>query len=194
MRVYANGTESWQKVTQPITLGGFTENDRKQSVVVRLDPGEYTVVESTDESAGYWFAKSAAYLKGNPETPVYNGTTVADGRITSRRDVTVTRYNAMDAQRQMKVDFVNDGTLMAGQIEKTRRLSESETPTALENCSFSLYTRDKQNNKHYYVGRESDTPFGDWTGARGRHDFDGEYARRIHSGSRVRQREQQPRR
>ena len=72
MRVYANGTESWQKVTQPITLGGFTENDRKQSVVVRLDPGEYTVVESTDESAGYWFAKSAAYLKGNPETPVYN--------------------------------------------------------------------------------------------------------------------------
>ena len=176
MRVYANGTESWQKVTQPITLGGFTENDRKQSVVVRLDPGEYTVVESTDESAGYWFAKSAAYLKGNPETPVYNGTTVADGRITSRRDVTVTRYNAMDAQRQMKVDFVNAGTLMAGQIEKTRRLSESETPTALENCSFSLYTRDKQNNKHYYVGRESDTPFGDWTGAR-------ENAARFKSGA-----------
>ena len=58
MRVDDHGTESWQKVTQPITLGGFTENDRKQSVVVRLDPGEYTVVESTDESAGYWFAKS----------------------------------------------------------------------------------------------------------------------------------------
>lgn len=166
MRVDAHGTESWQKVTQPITLGGFTENDRKQSVVVRLDPGEYTVVESTNERAGYWFAKSAAYRNGNPETPVYNGTTVASGRITSRRDVTVTRYNAMDVQRQMKVDFVNAGTLMAGQIEKTRRLSESETPTALENCFFSLYTRDEQNNKRYYVGRESDTPFGDWTGAR----------------------------
>lgn len=167
MRVVdAHGTESWQKVTQPITLGGFTETNRSQSIVVRLDPGAYTVVESTDESAGYWFAKSAAYLKGNPETPVYNGTTVADGRITSRRDVTVTRYNAMDAQRQMKVDFVNAGTLMAGQIEKTRRLSESETPTALENCSFSLYTRDKQNNKRYYAGRESGTPFGDWTGTR----------------------------
>ena len=86
-------------------------------------------MESTDESAGYWFAKSAAYLNdGNPETPVYNGTTVANDRITSSRDVTVTRYNAMDVQRQMKVDFVNAGTLMAGQIEKTRRLSESETP------------------------------------------------------------------
>lgn len=167
MRVDAHGTESWQKVTQPITLGGFTENDRKQSVVVRLDPGEYTVVESTDESAGYWFAKSAAYQNGNPETtPVYNGTTVANGRITSSRDVTVTRYNAMDVQRQMKVDFVNAGTLMAGQIEKTRRLSESETPTALENCFFSLYTLDEQKNKHYYAGRESGTPFGDWTGAR----------------------------
>ena len=36
MRVVdAHGT-SWQKVTQPITLGGFTGNDRKQSVVVRL--------------------------------------------------------------------------------------------------------------------------------------------------------------
>lgn len=166
MRVDAHGTESWQKVTQPITLGGFTETERRQSVVVRLDPGEYTVVESTDESAGYWFAKSAAYRNGNPETPVYNGTTVADGRIISSRDVTVTRYNAMDVQRQMKVDFVNVGTLMAGQIQKTKRLSESETPTALENCFFSLYTRDKQNNKHYYVGRESDTPFGDWTGTR----------------------------
>ena len=166
MRVYDHGTESWQKVTQPITLGGFTETERSRSIVVRLDPGEYTVVESTDESAGYWFAKSAAYLKGNPETPVYNGTTVANNRITSSRNVTVTRYNAMDVQRQMKVDFVNAGTLMAGQIEKTRRLSESETPTALENCFFSLYTRDKQNNKRYYVGRESDTPFGNWTGAR----------------------------
>lgn len=168
MRVVdAHGTESWQKVTQqPITLGGFTENEQSQSVVVRLDPGAYTVVESTDESAGYWFAKSAAYRNGNPETPVYNGTTVANGQIISSRDVTVTRYNAMDVQRQMKVDFVNVGTLMAGQIQKTKRLSESETPTALENCFFSLYTRDKQNNKHYYVGRESDTPFGDWTGTR----------------------------
>ena len=178
MRVVdANGTESWQKVArQPITLGGFTETNRSQSVVVRLDPGAYTVVESTDENAGYWFAKSAAYLNGNPETPVYNGTTVANGRITSSRDVTVTRYNAMDVQRQMKVDFVNVGTRMAGQIEKTRRLSESETPTALENCFFSLYTRDKQNNKHYYVGRESDTPFGDWTGTR-------ENAARFKSGA-----------
>ena len=179
MRVYANGTESWQKVAQPITLGGFTENERSQSVVVRLDPGAYTVVESTDESAGYWFAKSAAYQNGNPETtPVYNGTTVADGRITSSRDVTVTRYNAMDVdvQRQMKVDFVNVGTLMAGQIKKTKQLSESETPTALENCFFSLYTLDEQNNKHYYVGRESDTPFGDWTGAR-------ENAARFKSGA-----------
>lgn len=169
MRVVdAHGTESWQKVAQqPITLGGFTETERRQSVVVRLDPGAYTVVESTDENAGYWFAKSAAYLNnGNPETPVYNGTTVANDRIISSRDVTVTRYNAMDVQRQMKVDFVNAGTLMAGQIKKTRRLSESETPTALENCFFSLYTRDKQNNKRYYAGRESDTPFGDWTGAR----------------------------
>ena len=170
MRVVdAHGTESWQKVArQPITLGGFTENERSQSVVVRLDPGAYTVVESTDESAGYWFAKSAAYRNGNPETPVYNGTTVADGRIISSRDVTVTRYNAMDVdvQRQMKVDFVNAGTLMEGQIEKTKKLSEGETPTALENCFFSLYTRDKQNNKHYYVGRENGTPFGDWTGTR----------------------------
>lgn len=167
MRVVdAHGTESWQKVTQPITLGGFTKTERSQSVVVRLDPGAYTVVESTDESAGYWFAKSAAYQKGNPETPVYNGTTVADGRITSSRNVTVTRYNAMDVQRQMKVDFVNAGTRMAGQIEKTKCLSESETPTALENCFFSLYTLDEQNNKRYYAGRESDTPFGDWTGAR----------------------------
>ena len=168
MRVVdANGTESWQKVTQqPITLGGFTETERSQSVVVRLDPGAYTVVESTDESAGYWFAKSAAYRNGKTETPVYNGTTVANGRIISSRDVTVTRYNAMDVQRQMKVDFVNAGTRMAGQIEKTRRLSESETPTALENCFFSLYTRDKQNNKRYYAGRESGTPFGDWTGTR----------------------------
>ena len=164
--VNANGTESWQKVAQqPITLGGFTETER-QSIVVRLDPGAYTVVESTDESAGYWFAKSAAYLNGNPETPVYNGTTVANDRITSSRDVTVTRYNAMDVQRQMKVDFVNAGTLMAGQIEKTRRLSESETPTALENCFFSLYMLDEQDNKRYYAGRESGTPFGDWTGTR----------------------------
>ena len=179
MRVVdANGTESWQKVTQqPITLGGFTETERSQSVVVRLDPGAYTVVESTDESAGYWFAKSAAYRNdGNPETPVYNRTTVANNQITSSRDVTVTRYNAMDVQRQMKVDFVNAGTLMAGQIEKTRRLSESETPTALENCFFSLYTRDEQNNKRYYVGRESDTPFGDWTGTR-------ENAARFKSGA-----------
>ena len=168
MRVVdAHGTESWQKVArQPITLGGFTETKRSQSVVVRLDPGAYTVVESTDESAGYWFAKSAAYLNGKPETPVYNRTTVANGRIISSRDVTVTRYNAMDVQRQMKVDFVNAGTLMAGQIEKTRRLSESETPTALENCFFSLYTLDEQNNKRYYAGRERSTPFGDWTGAR----------------------------
>ena len=167
MRVVdVHGTESWQKVArQPITLGGFTETER-QSIVVRLDPGAYTVVESTDESAGYWFAKSAAYLNGNPETPVYNGTTVANGRITSSRDVTVTRYNAMDVQRQMKVDFVNAGTLMAGQIEKTRRLSESETPTALENCFFSLYMLDEQDNKRYYAGRESGTPFGDWTGTR----------------------------
>lgn len=183
MRVVdANGTESWQKVTQqPITLGGFTEANRSQSVVVRLDPGEYTVVESTNESAGYWFAKSAAYQNGNPETtPVYNGTTVANGRITSSRNVTVTRYNAMDVpmdvQRQMKVDFVNAGTLMAGQIQKTKQLSENEKPTALENCFFSLYTRDKQNNKHYYVGRESDTPFGDWTGTR-------ENAARFKSGA-----------
>lgn len=180
MRVVdAHGTESWQKVTQqPITLDGFTETERSQSVVVRLDPGAYTVVESTDESAGYWFAKSAAYRNdGNPETtPVYNGTTVADGRIISSRDVTVTRYNAMDVQRQMKVDFVNAGTRMAGQIEKTKCLSESETPTALENCFFSLYTLDKQNNKHYYVGRESDTPFGDWTGTR-------ENAARFKSGA-----------
>ena len=178
MRVVdANGTESWQKVArQPITLGGFTENDRSQSVVVRIDPGAYTVVESTDESAGYWFAKSAAYLNGNTETPVYNGTTVANGRITSSRNVTVTRYNAMDVQHQMKVDFVNAGTLMAGQIEKTKQLSESEKPTALENCSFSLYTLDEQKNKHYYVGRESDTPFGDWTGTR-------ENAARFKSGA-----------
>lgn len=178
MRVVdANGTESWQKVArQPITLGGFTETERRQSVVVRLDPGEYTVVESTDEKEGYWFAKSAAYRNGNPETPVYNGTTVASDRITSSRDVTVTRYNAMDVQRQMKVDFVNAGTRMAGQIKKTKKLSESEKPTALENCFFSLYTRDKQNNKHYYVGRESDTPFGDWTGTR-------ENAARFKSGA-----------
>lgn len=115
------------------------------------------------KTRGYWFAKSAAYLNGNPETPVYNGTTVANDRITSSRDVTVTRYNAMDVQRQMKVDFVNVGTLMAGQIEKTRRLSESETPTALENCFFSLYMLDEQDNKRYYAGRESGTPFGDWT-------------------------------
>ena len=178
MRVDDHGTESWQKVTQPITLGGFTENKRSRSIVVRLDPGAYTVVESTDESAGYWFAKSAAYLNGNPETPVYNGTTVANGRITSSRDVTVTRYNAMDVdvQRQMKVDFVNAGTLMEGQIQKTKQLSENEKPTALENCFFSLYTRDKQNNKRYYVGRESDTPFGDWTGTR-------ENAARFKSGA-----------
>ena len=178
MRVVdAHGTESWQKVAQqPITLDGFTETERKQSIVVRLDPGAYTVVESTDENAGYWFAKSAAYLKGNPETPVYNGTTVANGRIISSRDVTVTRYNAMDAQRQMKVDFVNAGTRMAGQIEKTKKLSESETPTALENCFFSLYTRDEQNNKRYYAGRESGTPFGDWTGTR-------ENAARFKSGA-----------
>ena len=178
MRVVdVHGTESWQKVAQqPITLGGFTETERSQSVVVRLDPGAYTIVESTDESAGYWFAKSAAYLNGNPETPVYNGTTVANGRIISSRNVTVTRYNAMDVQRQMKVDFVNDGTLMAGQIEKTRRLSESETPTALENCFFSLYTLDEQKNKHYYAGRESGTPFGDWTGTR-------ENAARFKSGA-----------
>ena len=177
MRVDAHGTESWQKVTQPITLGGFTETNRSQSIVVRLDPGEYTVVESTDERAGYWFAKSAAYQNGKPETtPVYNGTTVASGRITSSRDVTVTRYNAMDVQRQMKVDFVNVGTLMEGQIKKTKCLSESETPTALENCFFSLYTRDKQNNKRYYAGRESDTPFGDWTGTR-------ENAARFKSGA-----------
>ena len=167
MRVDDHGTESWQKVTQPITLGGFTETNRSQSVVVRLDPGEYTVVESTDERAGYWFAKSAAYQNGKPETtPVYDRTTVANGQITSSQDVTVTRYNAMDVQRQMKVDFVNAGTLMEGQIQKTKQLSESEKPTALENCFFSLYTRDKQNNKHYYVGRESGTPFGDWTGTR----------------------------
>lgn len=178
MRVVdAHGTESWQKVTQqPITLGGFTENEPSQSVVVRLDPGAYTVVESTDESAGYWFAKSAAYLKGNPETPVYNGTTVANGQTTSSRDVTVTRYNAMDVQHQMKVDFVNAGTLMEGQIEKTKKLSESDTPTALENCFFSLYTLDEQNNKRYYAGRESDTPFGDWTGTR-------ENAARFKSGA-----------
>lgn len=175
--VNAHGTESWQKVArQPITLGGFTETERSQAIVVRLDPGAYTVVESTDENAGYWFAKSAAYLNGNPETPVYNGTTVANNRITSSRNVTVTRYNAMDVQRQMKVDFVNAGTLMAGQIEKTRRLSESETPTALENCFFSLYTLDEQNNKRYYAGRESGTPFGDWTGAR-------ENAARFKSGA-----------
>lgn len=177
MRVDANGTESWQKVTQPITLGGFTETNRSQSIVVRLDPGAYTVVESTDERAGYWFAKSAAYQNGKPETtPVYDRTTVANGRITSSRDVTVTRYNAMDVQRQMKVDFVNAGTLMAGQIEKTKCLSESETPTALENCFFSLYTLDKQNNKRYYAGRESGTPFGDWTGTR-------ENAARFKSGA-----------
>lgn len=172
-----NGTESWQKVTQqPITLGGFTETERSRSVVVRLDPGEYTVVESTDESAGYWFAKSAAYLNGKRETPVYNGTTVANNRITSSRNVTVTRYNAMDVQRQMKVDFVNVGTLMEGQIKKTKQLSESETPTALENCFFSLYTLDEQKNKRYYAGRERGTPFGDWTGTR-------ENAARFKSGA-----------
>lgn len=172
-----NGTESWQKVArQPITLGGFTETERSQSVVVRLDPGAYTVVESTDESAGYWFAKSAAYLNGKPETPVYNGTTVANNWITSSRNVTVTRYNAMDVQHQMKVDFVNAGTLMAGQIEKTKQLSESETPTALENCFFSLYTLDEQKIKHYYAGRERGTPFGDWTGTR-------ENAARFKSGA-----------
>ena len=179
MRVDDHGTESWQKVAQPITLDGFTENDRKQFVVVRLDPGAYTVVESTDEKEGYWFAKSAAYQNGKPETtPVYDRTTVANGQITSSRDVTVTRYNAMDVdvQHQMKVDFVNAGTRMAGQIEKTKQLSESDTPTALENCFFSLYTRDEQNNKHYYVGRESDTPFGDWTGTR-------ENAARFKSGA-----------
>lgn len=178
MRVVdANGTESWQKVArQPITLDGFTETERSQSVVVRLDPGAYTVVESTDENAGYWFAKSAAYRNGKPETPVYNGTTVANNRIISSRDVTVTRYNAMDVQRQMKVDFVNAGTLMAGQIEKTKCLSESETPTALENCFFSLYTLDEQNNKRYYAGRENGKPFGDWTGAR-------ENAARFKSGA-----------
>ena len=180
MRVVdAHGTESWQKVArQPITLGGFTETERRQSIVVRLDPGAYTVVESTDESAGYWFAKSAAYLNGKRETPVYDRTTVANGRITSSQDVTVTRYNAMDVdvQRQMKVDFVNAGTLMEGQIEKTKKLSESDTPTALENCFFSLYTRDEQNNKRYYAGRESDTPFGDWTGTR-------ENAARFKSGA-----------
>ena len=179
MRVVdANGTESWQKVArQPITLDGFTETERSRSVVVRLDPGAYTVVESTDESAGYWFAKSAAYQNGKPETtPVYNGTTVANDRIISSRDVTVTRYNAMDVQRQMKVDFVNAGTRMAGQIQKTKQLSENEKPTALENCFFSLYTRDEQNNKHYYAGRESGTPFGDWTGAR-------ENAARFKSGA-----------
>lgn len=179
MRVVdAHGTESWQKVAQqPITLGGFTETKRSQSIVVRLDPGAYTVVESTDERAGYWFAKSAAYQNGKPETtPVYDRTTVANGWITSSQDVTVTRYNAMDAQRQMKVDFVNAGTLMEGQIQKTKQLSENEKPTALENCFFSLYTRDKQNNKHYYVGRESDTPFGDWTGTR-------ENAARFKSGA-----------
>ena len=178
MRVVdANGTESWQKVArQPITLDGFTETERSQSVVVRLDPGAYTVVESTDESAGYWFAKSAAYRNGKPETPVYNRTTVANGRIISSRDVTVTRYNAMDVQRQMKVDFVNAGTLMAGQIEKTKCLNESETPTALENCFFSLYTLDEQKNKRYYAGRERGTPFGDWTGAR-------ENAARFKSGA-----------
>lgn len=176
MRVYAHGTESWQKVAQPITLGGFTETKRSQSIVVRLDPGAYTVVESTDENAGYWFAKSAAYQNGKTETPVYNGTTVANGWITSSQDVTVTRYNAMDVQHQMKVDFVNAGTLMEGQIQKTKKLSENEKPTALENCFFSLYTRDEQNNKHYYVGRESDTPFGDWTGTR-------ENAARFKSGA-----------
>lgn len=178
MRVVdAHGTESWQKVArQPITLGGFTETKRSQSIVVRLDPGAYTVVESTDENAGYWFAKSAAYRNGKPETPVYNGTIVANGRIISSRNVTVTRYNAMDVQRQMKVDFVNAGTLMAGQIEKTKCLSESETPTALENCFFSLYTLDEQKNKRYYAGRESGTPFGDWTGAR-------ENAARFKSGA-----------
>ena len=178
MRVDAHGTESWQKVTQPITLDGFTKTNRSRSIVVRLDPGEYTVVESTGEKAGYWFAKSAAYLNGKRETPVYNRTTVANGRIISSRDVTVTRYNAMDVdvQHQMKVDFVNAGTLMEGQIEKTKKLSESDTKTALENCFFSLYTRDKQNNKHYYVGRESDTPFGDWTGTR-------ENAARFKSGA-----------
>ncbi len=178
MRVDAHGTESWQKVAQPITLGGFTEKERSQSVVVRLDPGAYTVVESTDEKEGYWFAKSAAYQNGKTETPVYNRTTVANGWITSSRDVTVTRYNAMDVdvQRQMKVDFVNAGTRMEGQIKKTKKLSESDTSTALENCFFSLYTRDKQNNKHYYVGRESDTPFGDWTGTR-------ENAARFKSGA-----------
>ncbi len=52
----------------------------------------------------------------------------------------------------MKVDFVNAGTLMAGQIEKTKCLSESETPTALENCFFSLYTLDEQNNKALLCG------------------------------------------
>ena len=31
---------------------------------------------------------------------------------------------------------------------------------------FSLYMLDEQDNKRYYAGRESGTPFGDWTGAR----------------------------
>ena len=61
-------------------------------------------------------------------------------------------------------------------MRRRRRLSESETPTALENCFFSLYTLDEQDNKRYYAGRESGTPFGDWTGAR-------ENAARFKSGA-----------
>ncbi len=38
----------------------------------------------------------------------------------------------MDVQRQMKVDFVNAGTLMAGRLRRPKRLSKSDTPTALE--------------------------------------------------------------
>ncbi len=77
---------SWQKVTQPITLGGFTENDRKQSVVCG----------SSGTNTPLWKARtktrpgspSAAYQNGKPETtPTHNGTTVADGRITSSQDV-----------------------------------------------------------------------------------------------------------
>ena len=173
--IYKRGTdelatlynENWTKVNQPITLS-FSENQRTGSRIVRLDPGEYTVVESMDERAGYWFAKSAAYQNGAEHTFQYNGTTVENQKIVSRQDVTVTRANVMDGetiQRQMKVDFVNAGTLMAGEIEKTKRLSEDEEATPLADCTFSLYTLDN-GVKQYYVGRADGATFGDWTGTR----------------------------
>ena len=97
----------------------------------------------------------------------YNGTTVADGRITSSQDVTVTRYNAMDVQRQMKVDFcqrrhADGGSIETDQTAEQKRHADCAGKTASSRCI--RWT--KQNNKRYYAGRESGTPFGDWTGTR----------------------------